>query len=74
MFFSSGLHLVCSLRGDKEVVEGVLEVLEGGPLLGLLLPAAHHEVVQLLGAALGTRHAVELIQLADHLRVGHPWR
>lgn len=74
LFFPSGLHLVGPLRGDEEVVQGVLQVLEGGPLLGLLLPAGHHQLVQLRGAALRTRHAVEVIQLPDHLWVGHPWR
>lgn len=69
---ASRLLLVLSLGGGEEVLQHALHVLEGGPLLRLLLPALHHQFVQLLRAVVGLRHAVAALQVLDHLGVGHP--
>lgn len=67
----SRLLLVLALRGRVEVVQHTLDVFEGGPLLGAVLPAARHDVVELLGAVLWPGHAVSTLQRPDHLRVCH---
>lgn len=74
LFLGSRLFLVLSLRGNEEVIESALQKIKRGPLLGLLPPARHHDLVQFLWAAVRPRHPVEPVQAPDHLRVGHPWR
>lgn len=68
----SRLLLVLALSGRVEVVQHTLDVFEGGPLLRAVLPAASHDVVELLGAVLWPGHAVSPLQCPDHLRVCHP--
>lgn len=68
----SGLGLVLALCGREEVLQHTAQVVEGGPFLWALLPAQHHEVVQLLGTVVGSHHAVASLQVLDHLGIGHP--
>lgn len=68
----SRLLLVLALGGGIEVLQNTLDILEGGPLLGAVLPAAGHDVVKLLGAVLWSRHPVSVLQGSDHLGVRHP--
>lgn len=65
--------LVLRLRGREVVLQEGLQVLEGGPLLGVLLPALHHELVEGDGAVLGTGHPVASLHLLQHLPVVHPY-
>lgn len=54
----SGLGLVLALRGREEVIQHTAQVVKGGPVLWALLPAQHHEVVQLLRTVVRSHHAV----------------
>lgn len=65
----SWLLLVLALSGCVEVVEHTLDVFEGGPLLRAVLPAASHDVVELLRAVLWSGHPVSTLQCPDHLRI-----
>ena len=65
----SWLLLVLALGGRVEVIQHTLDIFEGGPLLGAVLPAASHDVVELLGAVLWSRHPVPPLQCPDHLGV-----
>lgn len=58
----------------KEVLQLPLQGLECGPILFLLLPAVHHNVIHDFGAAGGARHPVALGKLLDHLVVRHGWK
>lgn len=73
LFLWSRLHLILSLRGDKEVVENVLQKFKSWPVVRPLPPAHHHDVIEFLGAAVRTRHPVRPVQTPDDLWVGHPW-
>ena len=68
----SGLGLVLALRGREEVLQHAAQVVKGGPVLWALLPAQHHELVQLLRAVVRSNHAVASLQVLNHLRIGHP--
>lgn len=63
--------LVLRLRGSEVVLQKGLQVLEGGPLLGVLLPALHHQLVERRGAVLRARHSVAPLDLLQHLPVVH---
>lgn len=65
----SRLLLVLALGGCEEVLQDTLDIFEGGPLLRAVLPAASHNVVELLGAVLWPGHPVSSLQCPDHLRV-----
>lgn len=65
----SRLLLVLALGGRVEVIQHALDIFEGGPLLGVVLPAASHDVVELLWAVLWSGHPVPVLQCPDHLRV-----
>lgn len=65
-------RLVLGLGGSEIVLEEGLEVLEGGALLGLPLPALHHQLMQGRGAAPRALHAVPPLHLLQHLSVVHP--
>ena len=67
-------RLVLRLRGSEVVLQKGLQVLEGGPLLRVLLPALHHQLVQRRGAVLRARHPVASLHLLQHLAVVHAWR
>lgn len=56
------LLLVLSLSGGVEVIQDTLHVIEGGPVLRFVLPARHHDVVELLRTAVGPRHPVAALQ------------
>jgi len=64
---------VARLRIDEVVIVEVVERVEGGPLVRLLVPALeHHGVVGVRAQALRLRHPVQvLLHLVDHLRVRH---
>lgn len=66
--------LVLRLSGSEVVLQKGLQVLEGGPLLGVLLPALHHQLVQGRGAVLRARHPVASLHLLQHLAVVHAYR
>lgn len=68
----SWLLLVLAFGSCVEILQHTLDVLEGGPLLRAVLPAARHDVIQLLWAVLRPRHPVSTFQCPDHLRVCHP--
>lgn len=67
----SGLGLVLALRGREEVLQHAAQVVKSGPFLRALLPAQHHEVVQLLWAVVRSYHAVASLQVLNHLSIGH---
>lgn len=66
---TSWLLLVLALSGCVEVVQHALDIFKGGPLLRAVLPAASHDVVELLGTVLWPGHPVSALQRPDHLRV-----
>ena len=68
-FLPSWLLLVLALSGCVEVLQHTLDIFKGGPLLRAVLPAACHNVVELLRAVLWSRHPVSALQCPDHLRV-----
>uniref|UniRef100_W5NNA8 Uncharacterized protein n=1 Tax=Lepisosteus oculatus TaxID=7918 RepID=W5NNA8_LEPOC len=63
--------LVLGLGGCEVILQEGLQVLEGGALLGVLLPALHHELVQGAGAVLRAGHPVATLHLLQHLPVVH---
>lgn len=67
-------RLVLRLGGCEVVLQEGLQVLEGGPLLRVFLPALQHELVQRDGAVLGAGHPVASIHLFQHLAVVHAWK
>lgn len=69
---SSGLRLVLALCGCEEVLQHTAQVVKGGPVLRELLPAQHHKLVQLIWTVVRSYHAVALLQVLNHLRIGHP--
>lgn len=58
----------------EEVLQLPLQSLECGPLVCVLLPAVHHEVIHDFGAARRAWHPVALWKLLDHLVVCHGWK
>ena len=68
----SWLLLVLALCGCVEVLQDTLQVVEGGALLGLVLPALQHDVIEFGGTGIQALHSVALLQGTDHLWVGHP--
>lgn len=66
--------LVLRLGGREVVLQEGLEVLEGGPLVRLLLPADPHHLVQGVGAARGAGHPVAALHLLQNLPVHHAYR
>lgn len=70
---ASRLLLVLAFSGCVEVIQHTLDILEGGPLLWAVPPAACHDVVELLWTVVWSRHPVPMLQRPDHLWVGHSW-
>lgn len=66
--------LVLRLSGREVVLQEGLQVLKGGPLLCVLLPALQHQLMQRDGAVLGARHPVAPFHLLQYLTVVHAWR
>lgn len=66
--------LVLRLSGSEVVLQKGLQILKGGPLLRVLLPALHHQLVQRRGAVLRARHPVAPLHLLQHLPVIHACR
>lgn len=66
-------RLVLRLSGCEVVLQKGLQILKGGPLLWVLLPALHHELVQGGGAVLRARHPVASLHLLQNLAVVHAW-
>ncbi len=58
----------------KEFLQLPLQGLECGPILFVLLPAVHHNVIHNFGADGGAWHPVALGNLLDHLVVRHGWK
>lgn len=52
------LLLVLPLGGSVEVIQDTLHVIKGGPVLGFVLPARHHDVIELIRTVAGLRHPV----------------
>lgn len=69
----SRLLLVLALCCGVEILQNTLKILKGWTVLGLVLPALQHDVVELLGTAVGALHSVASLQGADHFWVRHPW-
>lgn len=70
----SRFGLVLALCGCEEVIQNTSKVVKRGPVLGTLLPAQHHEVVQLLWTVVRSDHSVASLQILNHFRVGHSWK
>lgn len=68
----SRLGLVLALRGCEEVIQNTSKVVKRGPVLWTLLPAQHHEVVQLFWTVVRSYHSVASLQILNYFRVGHP--
>ena len=66
-------RLVLGLSGGEVVFQEALQVLKGGPLLGVLPPAGQHEVVEGLRALSWTGHPVTTLHLVQHLPIHHAW-
>lgn len=71
---ASWLLLVLALCGRVEILQDAPQVIEGGPILGLVLPAIQHDFIEFSGTRLQALHSIALLQGTDHLRVGHPWK
>lgn len=56
------------------VLQLPLQGFECGPILFILLPAVHHDVIHDFGAAWGAWHPVALGNPLNHLVVGHGWK
>lgn len=67
----SRLLLILALSGRVKVLQYTLQVLKGGPVLRLVLPAFQHDVIELLRAGVQTLHTVSSLQSTDHLRICH---
>lgn len=65
------MHLVLALSGNEEVIEYILQVIKGGSVLRFVIPALHHDVIELPWAAIWTRHPVVPVKVTDHLRIRH---
>ncbi len=63
--------LVLRLRGGEVILQEALQVLKGGPFLGLFSPAGQHQVMQGFGALCWARHPVATLHLVQHLPVHH---
>lgn len=66
-------RLILGLGGSEVVLQKGLQVLKGWPLLGVLLPALHHELMQGRGAVLWAWHPIAALHLLQHLAVVHAW-
>ncbi len=55
--------LVLRLRGGEVILQEALQVLKGGPLLGLFSPAGQHQVMQGFRALCWARHPVATLHL-----------
>lgn len=64
-------RLILGLCGGEVVFQEALQVLESGPLFGVLFPAVDHELVEGDGAVLRTGHPVAALHLLQHLPVVH---
>lgn len=67
----SRLLLVLALCCGVEILQDTLQILKGGPVLGLVLPALQHDVIELLRTGVGALHAVAALQRANHFWVCH---
>lgn len=63
--------LVLWFGGSEVIFKESLQVLEGGPLLGVSLPALKHELMQGAGAVLRAGHPVTTLHLLKHFPVVH---
>lgn len=68
----SRLLLVLALCCGVEILQDTLKILKGWTVLRLVLPALQHDVIELLGTAVGALHSVASLQGADHFWVRHP--
>lgn len=66
------LCLILLLCGRVKVLKDGLQVLKGRALLGFVSPASQDDAVELSWTHVRAGHAVTLLQVANHLRVGHP--
>lgn len=64
-------RLVLWFGGSEVIFEESLQVLKGGPLLGVSLPALKHELVQGAGTVLRAGHPVTTLHLLKHFSVVH---
>ncbi|PWA31659.1 hypothetical protein CCH79_00006383, partial [Gambusia affinis] len=66
-------RLVLRLSGGEVILQEALQVLEGGPLLGLLPPAVQHQFMERSRTFRRTRHPVAALHLIQNLSVHHAW-
>lgn len=65
--------LVLWFGGSEVILQEGLQILKGGPLLGVPLPALEHELVQGAGTVLGAGHPVTTLDLLQDFSVVHAW-
>ena len=65
------LLLVLPLSGCVEVIQNTLHVVEGGPVVRLVLPTGHHDLIELGWAVLGFGHTVTSLHRCHDLSITH---
>lgn len=66
------LLLVLTLGGSVKVIQDTLHVLKGRSVLGFVLPAVQHHLVELGGTVVRLRHPVATLYGGDDLSLRHP--
>lgn len=66
-------RLVLWFSGSEVILQEGLQILKGGPLLGVPLPALEHELMQGAGAVLRAGHPVTTLYLLQDFPVVHAW-
>lgn len=64
-------RLVLWFGGSEVILQEGLQILKGGPLLGVPLPALEHELMQGAGTVLGAGHPVTTLYLLQDFPVVH---
>lgn len=70
----SWLLLVLALCSCVEILQDALQVIEGGAVLWLVLPALQHDLIEFSGTAVEALHSVAFLQGTDHLWIGHSYK
>lgn len=68
---TAGLFLILLLCCGEEVFQDASQVVKGGPVIRVLLPAPQHHVIQPLRAVIWSGHSVGALQILDHFWIGH---
>ena len=75
---SSSTRRLCEWHSEnwfcwsKVVFQGVVEVVESGPFLRILLPAVKHNLIKALWAAGWWWHPIALLNVSKHVLIRHP--